>query len=508
MVRSARVDRIDAYTRVSRVGGRAGDSFIAPRVQQEAIQHHADAHGLSIARWHEDLDESGGTMNRPAFNQMMARVEAGETGGVIVARLDRFGRSLIGSLAAIERITAVGGTFVSTTENFDTSSPMGEFALHVFLAMGQMELRRIRDSWAIAGSSAVERGIHIAPTVPYGYDKGADKRLVPNDAAPFVVQAFQMRADGATWQAVADGMNAKAPAREDGRPWVERTVERMVCRKVYTGLAHWGEHLNADAHPAIVDEALFAAAQRRIQTYSKARQGDVALLHGIVRCAGCRFQMSRALNRSGGRERHYYRCRVHRVSGTCEAPAAVRADAEDGLEALVEQVVIDALDARAATYANVDDSDTLERALEELEIAGDTLNAYLANTDLVGIVDQQRYNDGAMAHQSRVAAAQQAVSNIRDLQGADASGMTAAGYLSLSREDRSEILRAMIDVVFVKASFGPRGPQAIPLDSRRVRILWRGQAPDDLPGKNVASHVMPWTGFEDDSSPRSGELPA
>jgi site-specific DNA recombinase len=494
------LNAIDAYTRVSRVGGRAGDSFIAPRVQREAIQHHADAHGLTIAQWHEDLDESGGTM--------MARVEAEETGGVIVARLDRFGRSLIGSLAAIERITAVGGTFVSTTENFDTSSPMGEFALHVFLAMGQMELRRIRDSWALAGSSAVERGIHIAPTVPYGYDKGADKRLAPNDAAPFVVQAFEMRADGATWQAVADWLNANAPARADGRPWVEKSVERMVSRRVYTGVAHWGKNENSEAHPALVDDVLFTSAQRRIQTYSRTRQGDVALLHGIVRCAGCRFQMSRALNRSGGRERHYYRCRVHRVSGTCKAPAAVRADAEDGLEAFVEQIVMDALDARAATYANVDDSDTLASALEELQAAEETLNAYLGNTDLIGIVGQQRYNAGAMAHQSRVEAAQEAVSNIRDLQGADTLGLTSEGYIGLSREDRSEVLRAMIDVVFVKASFGPRGPQAIPLDSRRVRILWRGQASDDLPGRNVASDVVPWTGFEDNSSPRSSQLPA
>ena len=111
----------------------------------------------------------------------------------------------------------------------------------------------------------------------------------------------------------------------------------MIRRRVYRGIAHWGEHENRQAHPALVSEELWHAAQRRVQHYSKRRQSaDVALLHGIVRCAGCRFLMSRALNTSGGYRRHYYRCRVHRVSGICRAPAAVRADGPDALEAYVE----------------------------------------------------------------------------------------------------------------------------------------------------------------------------
>jgi hypothetical protein len=97
----------------------------------------------------------------------------------------------------------------------------------------------------------------------------------------------------------------------------------MVRRRVYLGVAHWGEQENRDAHTALVDPALWEAAQRRVHTYSKKLSTDeIALLHGIVRCAGCRFQMSRALNTGGGYRRRYYRCRVHRVSGQCLAPAA------------------------------------------------------------------------------------------------------------------------------------------------------------------------------------------
>jgi hypothetical protein len=82
------------------------------------------------------------------------------------------------------------------------------------------------------------------------------------------------------------------------------------------------------------------------------------------------------------------------------------------------------------------------------------------------------------------------------------SGLTADAYRSLEREERAAVLAAMIGCVFVRNVGGPRGPQAIPIDERRVRILWRGQAPPDLPAHNKASAIVPWTGFEDEPPAR------
>jgi hypothetical protein len=56
----------------------------------------------------------------------------------------------------------------------------------------------------------------------------------------------------------------------------------------------------------------------------------------------------------------------------------------------------------------------------------------------------------------------------------------------------------MIGCVFVRNVGGPRGPQAIPIDERRVRILWSGEAPGDLPAINKASAITPWSGFEEE----------
>jgi DNA invertase Pin-like site-specific DNA recombinase len=61
----------------------------------------------------EELDQSGARDDRPKLAEAIARVEAGQSDGLVVSELDRFGRSRVHGLAAIERIHAAGGTFVS-----------------------------------------------------------------------------------------------------------------------------------------------------------------------------------------------------------------------------------------------------------------------------------------------------------------------------------------------------------------------------------------------------------
>src|SRR5712692_8857931 len=87
---------LDLYVRVSRVGGREGDSFISPEVQEEKCQALAKARGLKVGQVFTDLDRSGGKMDRPQFKEALARIESGESGGIIVARIDRFARTLLG----------------------------------------------------------------------------------------------------------------------------------------------------------------------------------------------------------------------------------------------------------------------------------------------------------------------------------------------------------------------------------------------------------------------------
>jgi hypothetical protein len=192
---------------------------------------------------------------------------------------------------------------------------------------------------------------------------------------------------------------------------------------------------------------------------------------------------------------------VHRVSGVCAAPAAVRADGEDALEAYVERVVCAELQRRAGFYVGIADSDALTQALAEFDAARADLETMRRDVTA-------RRRLGAMwlsFVEPLVEAVSEAERRVADLQASQLfptlSGLTGEAYRSLARPERAVVLRAMIGCVFVRNTGGPRGPQAIPIDERRVRILWHGQSPGELPTQNKVSSIVPWAGFEDESPP-------
>lgn len=75
--------KVIGYVRVSRVGGREGDSFISPALQREQIEAVARREGLTVARVIEELDASGGDAKRPGWNEAIEAVESGEARGVV-----------------------------------------------------------------------------------------------------------------------------------------------------------------------------------------------------------------------------------------------------------------------------------------------------------------------------------------------------------------------------------------------------------------------------------------
>src|SRR5258708_6159730 len=241
--------KLDAYVRVSKVAGREGESFISPSVQRERIEAWASLHGAELT-WHEpELDVSGGGMRRPVFDEIMARIRSGESGGVVVAKLDRFARTLVGALSTLEEFERHGAVLISVAENLDLSTPMGKAFLRILLVFAELERDRISENWGTATNNAIARGVHIAKFTPVGYDKGPDKRLVPNDEAPAIHEAYLMRAAHRTRTEIALRLDAIAPRPSGGR-WTPSNVERVIKNRVYLGEAYRGQAVNPDAHEA------------------------------------------------------------------------------------------------------------------------------------------------------------------------------------------------------------------------------------------------------------------
>ena len=157
----------------------------------------------NIVKWHTDLDKSGGKLDRPGLNAALERVESGKTGGLIVAKIDRFARAAEAG-GVVKRIIASGGIFASADERLDPTTPMGKAMLQIVLVFAEMELDRIRDNWKDAQRRAVERGVHIASRPPTGYDRDPQsRRLVANGDATHIGELFRLKAAGASWRELA-----------------------------------------------------------------------------------------------------------------------------------------------------------------------------------------------------------------------------------------------------------------------------------------------------------------
>lgn len=344
--------RLDGYVRVSQTRGRVGDSFQSPTAQADRINAWATAFGHHIEILHTELDESGARRDRPKLAEAIRRVEAGESDGIIVARLDRFGRSLLDGLTLINRIREAGGTFVSVADGFDLSTDTGRLVLRIMLSLAEFELDRFRGQWHDAKSRAVARGVHPSATVPFGYQRRSDGRLEPHPVnAPLVTEVFARRAAGDGCSAIGRWLESQGAVTQRGnQSWPLRAVKDIVRNEVYLGVAHAASRTdpaldirNPDAHEPLTDQRTWDRAQRT-GVKRPARGHEPNPIAPLMRCASCRYVMraSRHVRISDQRVTWRFTCKSgHSSAHRCPSPVQITDDG--ALTGWVE----DALRARA-----------------------------------------------------------------------------------------------------------------------------------------------------------------
>jgi hypothetical protein len=216
------------------------------------------------------------------FQLALQRCERGETGGIVVARLDRFARSAIDALEGITRLNDAGARLVSVEDNSDGSTAMGRFAIGILTLIAELELERIKESWSTAVTSAIERGVHISATPPAGYTRellptgkrGGLVRVEPD--ATFIAEAFRRRALGDSWTKIAEFLTDNGVRSSKGSPaWSVDGVASLLRNRAYLGEARSGAAVNPNAHEPIVTVAEFDAVQSTTPLH-KAHDGGVA----------------------------------------------------------------------------------------------------------------------------------------------------------------------------------------------------------------------------------------
>lgn len=356
--------RMDAYLRYSAKGDRdvEGERFQSLREQREQIEVWAQAKGVEIVRWHEDGNVSGGKMQRPAFDAMMARVRAREIDGVAVAMLDRFSRAKPSeAMDVVEELYALGRVLAALDiDGCDPTTPTGELTMTVMLSINRLFRRQAGEKYSAARGRAVrERRLYIANSTPVGYRRVRPNgepagpntraaRLVEDPVeGPIVRELFERRALGESWQSLRDwlqstGVRPQAMRRKvsDGegamvtveepraQTWGASTVKRLVSKRVYLGEIgdDHGGVIMEQAHPALVDRETFNAAQatRRPRAPKGARR---SALQGLVYCAGCSYKMG-LQSPSPAHPASYFYCNRHRNSKDCPAPPTIAVNSD------------------------------------------------------------------------------------------------------------------------------------------------------------------------------------
>jgi site-specific DNA recombinase len=457
--------QLDAYVRVSSVRGRSGASFISPEVQREQIERWAAAHGHEL-RWHEpELDVSGGSMQRPVFDAIMERIRAGSSDGVIVAKLDRFARTLVGALATLEEFERRGAVLVSVAENLDLSTPMGKAFLRILLVFAELERDRISENWESATQNAIARGVHIAKFTPVGYERDKNKRLVPGTQAAAIRKAFLMRAAHHSRTDIALFLDKAAPRPNGGR-WTGEKVQRVIENRVYLGEAYRGSVVNREAHEPLVDATEWQQANL-VAVRSSPRSKKPNLLGGIARCAGCRYVLApRVFGAGRAKPTLVYRCRGLHGAGGCPEPAYISRPA---LEEYVEGVWREQMAGQRLAVSG--DSQALQTATQQLAEAEEELTAFAADTRARRAL-KAHYHE---ALEARARAVDEAHVALQRASAPAPSAELIEGYEDLTTEERRRVLGSSIDAVMVW-----RGDTRAPV-ADRVQILWRGEGPDDLP---------------------------
>lgn len=444
------------YARVSRVGDRA-ETLISPDSQAERIRSYADVRGLLVRMLPPELDVSGGKVDRPILGAAIESIERGEAAGIIVAQLDRLSRmNIVEALKTIERIEKAGGKVIAVAENFDADTPEGRMGRNVFLAMGDMQLGRYKQQFRNAKAQAVRRGIWPVPVAPIGYEKGPDRRLRPNTDAPRVVRAFELRAGGSSWPALARRLDMGLTS-----------VRKVVMNRVYLGEIHMGEWQNLAAHEPIVSRALFEAAQIYHPPPPRGPSKAPALLAGLVRCSACGYRMS--VDSHAG----IYKCRPHKATGRCPAPALV---SQRKIERIVSDAVERHMETVSLTYEAVERGDAVAVAEAALEAAEVELALYQQATKLSD-VGAEHFAEGMRQRVEAVEAARRALARARL-----ASPALPRGRLGdLPPAERRNGLRSALGVVWVRKDRKGAG----------IRIIAAGFEPSEFRPIDWTDHDLP-----------------
>ena len=300
----------------------------------------------ALPKRYDDGGYSGGNVQRPALQQLLADIAAGQVDLVVVYKIDRLTRSLTDFAKMVEVFDKHSTSFVSVTQHFNTTTSMGRLTLNVLLSFAQFEREvtgeRIRDK--IAASK--RKGMWMGGPVPLGYDVKDRALMINAKEAETVRLIFRRYATLGCVRKLKDELDAekvrskvrisRAGNRTGGASLSRGALYLLLRNRLYRGEVHHGGKHHPGLHEPIVAKELWDSVQSKLDTnlrshHVKEKANVPSLLAGMVYSeAGVRLTATHTV-KNGRRHRYYW---LRPIDGSpLQAPMSIPAH---DLERLVE----------------------------------------------------------------------------------------------------------------------------------------------------------------------------
>ena len=380
---STRRLRCAIYTRKSSEEGleQEFNSLDAQREACEAYiqsQKHEGWEVLPTA--YDDGGFSGGSMDRPALKKLLEDISAGTVNVVVVYKVDRLTRALADFAKIVETFDGHGVSFVSVTQQFNTTTSMGRLTLNVLLSFAQFEREvtgeRIRDKFA----ASRKKGMWMGGVVPLGYDLKDRKLLVNKEEAKLVRTLFAQYLELGCFcklkrWADEEGHRSKSRVHETKgqygqRPFTPGSLYTLLRNRTYIGEVNHKGQIYPGEHQGILDKELWEKVSALMQgnMQKRARANNVTVhgaLSGILRDTDGN-KLVATYSKQKGRMYRYYVNQAG-LRGRMAGPVSIRMPAND-VEVLIRNRLVGMLTSAKEISDHVvrpDDGVSIRRNLQE-----------------------------------------------------------------------------------------------------------------------------------------------
>jgi DNA invertase Pin-like site-specific DNA recombinase len=407
--------RAAIYTRKSTEAGLEQD-FNSLDAQREACEAYIKSQTHEgwklLPQGYDDGGLSGGTLDRPALQRLLTDIEAGQVDVIVVYKVDRLTRSLADFAKLVELFDTHGVSFVSVTQQFNTTSSMGRLTLNVLLSFAQFErevtAERIRDK--IAQSKA--KGIWMGGPIPLGYNLGDRELLVNPTEAELIREIFELYLEKSSVRALKvelDRRGRRSKVRHQkndrvtgGGPFSRGHLYRLLANPIYIGkLPHKGK-LHDGKHDAIIDEGLWERVQNQLRDnkrgIERAGAKHPSLLAGRLESSdGQKLVPSHAV-KQGRRYRYYIEQRLVQDDGVGTKGARYAAEeVESAVIAILRRFLNNPAEIVAALAIGEHSPSSMKRILGQAKTLSNHLkDNHEACRIIPEVIDKMIVHEGAL----------------------------------------------------------------------------------------------------------------